>query len=516
MQEENKKTILHNNKLKKVIMNVTFTENEISSLIDQAMTKSETLIKNNLWIEGESILKQILRIDPDHENALRLLSQLYISQKKSLDAIPLYEKILEKIPNDYESLNNLALCYAANKNKEKSLELFKKCIFFYPEIPSTYCNLALQYKNEGNHEESYKIYQQGIERLPQDPNIRYNYAIELAEQKQFDEAIKQYKKSIELNPNFPQAHFNLSLLNLFIGNYEEGWKGYDWRFDYIDVFRRFKERFTGQEWKGEDGTNKTILVYNEQGVGDTIQFARYLPKLKEKGFKVILEVPFELMDIMYQSEGIDEVFLLRSKNIPNYDYHVSIGSLPALLQIYKPFWDGPYIKPTGSSQKYFNNYKQFKKVGICWAGNPIHRNDKNRSCFLKEFKVINDIYNVKLFSLQKDVRPRFWGDMGVVDLTEDCRDMGVVNMGDMLIDFNYTAAIMKCMDYIVTVDSAIAHLAGAMNLPCFLLLPYMADFRWGVEGDKTDWYPSIKLVRQTEPGNYTDPMRKIAHEIKQL
>src|SRR5690606_12860068 len=124
-------------------------------------------------------------------------------------------------------------------------------------------------------------------------------------------------------------------------------------------------------------------------------------KLKERGFKVILEVAYELVDLMSQCSGVDAVVPQRSKKTPAYDYHVSIGSLPAKLGSYEPFFDGPYVAPTGSGAKAFDNYRDCKRVGICWAGNPVHRHDKHRSCFLKDFKHLNKIYNVKLFSLQK-------------------------------------------------------------------------------------------------------------------
>lgn len=494
--------------------NITFTEEEIRELVYQAVAKAEILIKNQRWEEAEAILKQAIRVYPNCEKALRMVSQLLITRNKSEEAIEFYEKLIDLKPNDYESLNNQALCYSAAGDIDKSIKNLKTCVDLYPEKPACYWNLAIQYKEKNDHKSSYDIYKKGIERLPEDADIRYNYAINLAEQQDFEEAIKQYKEAIRLRPDFAAAHFNLSLLNLLLGNYKEGWEGYEWRFEHAQVFKRFKERFAGTEWNGEDGEGKTILVYNEQGAGDLIQFARYIYKLKDRGFHVTLEAPYELIDLMAQCKGVDQVFPVRSKKLGKYDYYVSIGSLPLKLKMYEPFWDGPYLKPTGSGEQAFANYKECNRIGICWAGNPVHRHDKERSCFLKDFKHLNTVRNSKLFSLQKDARTRFWAGQGIVDLTEGCTDMGVVDMSDLLIDFNYTAAILQCMNHIVTVDTAVAHLAGAMGLPCHMLLQYMPDFRWGLKGETTNWYPSMKLHRQVTPGDYNSRLRHVAYEIR--
>lgn len=495
------------------MINLTITEEEIKELLERAVTTSEEHIKNQKLSDAENLLKQALKVNPDFEPALRLLTELLLSQQKGGDAIPYYQNLLKLKPTDQVALNNIALCYAANNQEERSLSIFKKCVELYPNEAASHSNLALQYKNMGMDEDALAAYRKGIEALPHNQDIRFNYGVFLAEKHHFDEAISQYKTAISLKPDFFLPHFNLGLLNLLLGNFEEGWKEYEWRFGH-QVFKKFKNRFSGPEWQGEDGNGKTILVYNEQGAGDLIQFARYLPELKKKGFKVILEVIYDLVDLAAQCEGLDQVIPQRSKNMPAYDYHVSVGSLPLKLGIFEPFFNKKYVEPTGNvDEKVFNNYKQFKKIGICWAGNPVHKHDQYRSCELKYFKHLNGIPNVKLFSLQKDSRPRFWSSRGVVDLTEGCDNMGVVDMSDLLINFNYTAAIMKCMDCVVTVDTAVAHLAGAMNIPCYVLLPEMSDWRWGLNNKTTKWYDSVKLFRQTETGTYDKGLKLITEEI---
>jgi len=495
------------------MINLTFSEEEIKKLVERAVTTSQEYIKSGRLLEAERILKQALRVDPECEPALQILTELLMGQQKGSEAISFYEKILELKPTDRVALNNIALCYATTGQGDKSIETLDKLVDLYPNDPAAHSNLALQYKEMGDDILAQKSYQVGIQTIPDNPDIRFNYGVFLAERLKFQEAIEQYERAIALRSDFFLAHFNLGLLNLLLGNYTAGWRGYEWRFGH-DVFKNFKARFEGPEWHGESGHGKTILVYNEQGAGDAVQFVRYLPELKKKGFKVVFEAIYDLVDLMGQCEGVDQIIPQRPKDMPKYDYHVSIGSLPFKLGIYEPFYSGEYIKPTGAlGSQAFENYEKYVKVGICWAGNPVHRHDSQRSCMLKHFKHLNTI-GTKLFGLQKDSRPRYWVGQGVVDLTEGCEDMGVVDMSDLLINFNYTAAIMKCMDSIVTVDTAVAHIAGAMGLPCYLLLSWLPDWRWGLTGDSTGWYDSVKLVRQTKAGDYESRLKQIAYEIR--
>lgn len=502
------------------MFNIQFSQEELTDLVDRAVEAARGYLKSERWAEAEAILKQTIKVDPECQPALEMLSELLTNRQRGEDAVVYYEKILALKPDDFVALNNAALCYQSLGRFDEAITKLKKCLELYPE-PSTYSNLALQYKEKGDLETAFKYYEEGVSEHPNDPMLRYHYGIALAETTQFEKAISQYRKAIECNPDFTPAHWNLALTNLLLGNYKEGFQGYEYRFAHVPMFDKFRQRFDGKPWNGEMAEgNQTILVYNEQGAGDTIQYARFLPQVKGKGFRVVLEVLPELVELMSQCEGVDEVIPMRYKKKPPHDYQVSIGSLPRILGVDRAdsdlLWKGPYIKPTGSvDEKAFASYAGKFKIGICWAGNPVHSHDKTRSTFLKNFKVLNDLPGVKLFSLQKDSRPRYWGGKGVVDLTEGCDNMSVVDMGDMLINFNYTAAIIKSMDMIITVDTAVAHIAGAMGVPCHLLVSYIPDWRWGLDQKRSAWYPSVEIVRQLKPGDYASRLKKLAYEVKQ-
>jgi Tfp pilus assembly protein PilF len=447
---------------------------------------------------------------------MELLGLTLIKRTKPEEAIPVYKSLLENEPNNYEGINNLAFCYSNLGKREDARLLLKKGICLYPDKSSLYWNLAIQYKEEGNFDEANNIYIDGIKALPDCPELHYNYGICLMEQGRYTSAIDCYDKAIQLDPNHANAHWNKALVLLLMGNYVTGFEEYEWRFKAIPAMEQIRNRFKNKpEWNGE--SNVTILLYSEQGLGDALQFLRYVPLLKSMGCKVIVEAIASLVDLVSTIEGIDQIVQWRSKEIPEYDYHLSLGSLPRvfgtnLLNI--PI-NIPYVKSTGEiDPSNFKDYKNKLKVGICWAGSPYHSMDHIRSCNLREFKSIGDLSNIKLFSLQKETGKRFHKGFGVVDLTDGADDMTVVDMSDLMQDFNYTAAIIEKMDLIITVDTVVAHLAGAMGKKCWVLLPSNPDWRWGSEKETSPWYPSIRLFRQNKGEIWADVFHRVLQELK--
>jgi hypothetical protein len=213
---------------------------------------------------------------------------------------------------------------------------------------------------------------------------------------------------------------------------------------------------------------------------------------------------------------IDSLVEFQSKSIPNYDYHISFGSLPKIFNTNKdniPL-NLPYLKPTGSIDKNnFNVYNGYYKIGICWAGSPQHPNDKDRSCYLKYFDCFSKRKNVKLFSLQKELSKRIYVGKGLVDLTEGADNLSLVDMSDLMKDFNYTAAIIEALDLVITVDTSIAHLCGAMNKDCYVLIHENPDWRWGDFCEKSVWYPSLKLFRKQNKETWSDVLIRLNNSL---
>jgi len=248
-----------------------------------------------------------------------------------------------------------------------------------------------------------------------------------------------------------------------------------------------------------------------------IHFIRYTPVLKERGCHVVVHCPPSLRSVIERCEGVDEVVCRDIVNgqgdeFPDYDYQCSLISLPHLLK--QPMVENKvYIKP----QATFSSKEQYPdtfNIGICWAGSPAHPKDAERSIKLKYFKPIHDMPNVKLFNLQVDMRKRVYSNgISNVDLTEGCDDMRIVDMTNMIQTFEDSATIIDDLDLIISCDTALVHLAGAMGIPCWALIPYNPDWRWGLEDSKTCWYNTVTLIRQKERGNWESAFEEVKDRL---
>jgi hypothetical protein len=318
-------------------------------------------------------------------------------------------------------------------------------------------------------------------------------------------------------------------LLLTIGKFKEGWERYEARWESFPQFKKIKERFDPtKEWVGQDLLGKKILIYVEQGAGDSIQFLRLCKNLKEQGAIVLFEEVSLLTSLMKTCPYIDEIIEV-GKTLPEHDYHQSVMSLPLYLNLGDPVKslvnaDNKYLfvnrndisNPGLLEDHSWEGYKDNFKIGICWAGNPVHKNDMIRSTWLKHFREISKIPNVKLFSIQQDTRRRFWPSSGEVDLCEGADGLMVVDMAPYLRDFNCTASIIERMDLVITVDTSVAHLTGALGKPVWNLLSWHSDWRWRYDTDTTPWYPSMKLFRQKAIGDWEELFCRLHAEITNI
>jgi hypothetical protein len=246
-------------------------------------------------------------------------------------------------------------------------------------------------------------------------------------------------------------------------------------------------------------------LYCEQGIGDLIQFFRFIPLLKDKN--ICIAVPESLQSLIKQNidATIKTVF-----SPEEYDYHCSMISLPFLLGD-NEYHAVAYLHCEKKAN--LENYSELK-IGIAWAGNPQHPGDRTRSCKLEYFKKLQDIPNVKLFSLQKETSPRkYMGEQKEIDLTANCEGMGVVDLSAFINNFEDTASFINAMDLVISVDTSILHLAGALGKKTWALIPYNPDWRWGIESDTTQWYQNMKLYRQGNSSDWNDVFAKIVGDL---
>ena len=412
---------------------------------------------------------------------IELQAALALHQRGQLaEAQLIYEKILRKQSNHFDALHLLGVIFWQTRQLERAVELIDKAIKISP-------NNAAFYSNRG---------------------------LALQDLKQFDAAIASYDKAIQLKPDLADAYWNNSLALLRLGDFSRGWELYEWRWRRDDPI--FEGRgFTKPLWLGiESLQNKTILIHAEQGLGDTIQFCRYVKSVTSIAAKVVLEVQPSLVKLMEELDLSLDI-LARGTTLPNFDYHCPLLSLPLAFQNI-----GDTAIPTESYIKagqariekwrsHFNN-EQFN-IGINWQGNANLKIDIGRSFPLALFEGVASFSKVKLFSLQKNE--------GTEQLNNLPKEMVIESFGEDVDSegaFLDTAAIIKSLDLVITSDTAVAHLAGALGCRVWLVLKWVPDWRWMLDEDSSSWYPSMRLFRQNKADDWEGVFDEIKSELNLL
>ena len=333
----------------------------------------------------------------------------------------------------------------------------------------------------------------------------------------YAEAAASYRRALQLRPSYADARANLGLALLALGDYAQGWTEYEWRTDLPRMARSFAQ----PRWQGEAFAGRTLLVHAEQGLGDTLQFIRFAPLVKQLGGTVLLECPGSLVRVLECCAGVDRI-VASGDPLPHFDIRASVMSLPGILKITLDTLPAsvPYLSANAAGvqawQQELSSYPEFK-VGIVWQGNPgtLHPEwrawDQRRSIPLASFEPLARLPGVRIFSLQK-------GD-GTEQLAERrgqetrAERWGIVELGDRLNDFTDTAAVMMNLDLIISADTSPVHLAGALGRPAWVALPHTGCWRWLVERPDSPWYPTLRLFRQPRPGAWAEVFAQMRDEL---
>ena len=511
-----------------------------NEIIDEALEKSNELIASKPRI-AEVLLKQLLKVDSENLFGLQLLGLCKQRLGEYDESVEIIKKSLELDPSNADNWNNLGLSYGGLEKNDKAIECIQKA----NELKNDYLfknNLALQYRSKGDYENAVRYLKEAIEEK-ENSQLWVNLAGVYGEQNMIEESEKCCVRALKIDPNNAAAYIDLAFSYFYQGNFEKGFAAYEYRFLYYPQMQYYLNSYDmSKVWDGSQDLNgKRFLIYGEQGMGDIIQFTRYIKDLKNLGAHVIVNCTPRIDSLIKKIEGVDEttnkdVTSNSDDEFPDYDYQCCIISLPYLLNK-KEICGKPYIKiETDSFKEYMKEeYGSTFKVGIVWAGSPVHPNDKKRSIHLKHFKSLSEIDNVKLFNLQVDTRPRQYGirfcgsstsdasnfekfqdTENIVDYNEDCEDMKVIDLTNMIEKYEDTAVILTGLDLVICCDTSVAHLAGAMGIPVWIAVSYNSDWRWQVEGDKTVWYDSARLYRQTERGKWEDVFERIEKDLNEI
>ncbi len=424
------------------------------------------------------------------------------------------------------ALNAAASIYMTRLGEEdKALELWINAVSADPKNAVAQNNLACALLKIGKCEKALEHSCKAVELSETPQEVCYfTKGNILSKLGRYDEAATCFEKTLEINPQSSMTHILLGNLYLAMSRFKEGLAHDEWRFA-AGHSKRFRQRFIGVDWDGESSLEgKLVCLFNEQGSGDAIQYSRYIPMLRMLGCRLMAEVQGELVELFESTSWFEEVHV-QSINapttVPPHDYAISIGSLPYLFDSnLDSIPIDPYLSvENGNLKEKLVGHDDCFKVGIIWAGSKWHKNDKNRSCYLKYFKPLSQIPGVKLFSLQKGDMVRAWMNDGanvldgsenyeVVNLLDDV-DFEVVDLSESINSFKDTADALQGLDLLICVDTSAAHLAGATGRPAWVLLPHHFEWRW-----QKKWYRSVRTLHQPQPGDWHGLMVNVTDELK--
>lgn len=429
-------------------------------------------------------------------------------------ALQAYRRVLAARPDQPDLLNNCGLLLLDLKRIDEAIECYDRALRARPAFAEVLNNRGLALQELRRFDDALADFDRAIEIDHRLADAHANRGNALQELVRHRDALASYEAALRIRPDFEGIYLNQSLSWLVLGDLKLGWPKYEWRWKSKQRTQRVRE-FSVPLWSGSESLrDKTILLHAEQGLGDTIQFCRYARVLAEQGAAVLLEVQPPLRALLESVQGVNRV-LSSEETPPPFDYHCPLLSLPLACGT-----DLPSIPPSheylGRSESLVRKAQAWHdrlgpatrpRIGLVWSGNPNHKNDINRSLPLVDFsRILSD--RADYYCLQNEVRD---ADRHVLTAHPEIR-----YVGDDLRDFSDTAALIANLDLVVSIDTSVAHLAGAMGKPLWLLLPANPDWRWLLERDDSPWYESARLFRQPRPSHWEDVVTTLKAEVERF
>lgn len=426
--------------------------------------------------EAEAVYRHVTCLDSGHAKAYTNLGCMLHLQGRLDEAITCYRRALQLEPGQPEALRNYALIAGGLQELEEAVAGFEAHLLTHPLDASAHHQLAHLHLRLGRYEQ----------------------------------ALAGYEQAITLEPDQAEYHFARAQLLLRLERYAEGWQEYAWRWR-LTMFNAPMHRFVQPLWGGERLEQGTLLVHGETGFGDMFQFVRYVELAAERCARVVVECQPALQTLILGVPGVSQV-VVQGGRLPAFDAHIPLISFPGVFEttIHSIPWRGPYIQAdTQRMQDWVERVAasgaRERKIGLVWTGNPQNAGNRERSVTLQQFAPLVQATQASFFSLQKGAEAAQPGDvpagMHFLDLTQQIRD------------FSDTAALLAQLDLVITVDTSVAHLAGAMGRSTWVLLPFSADWRYHVGRADNPWYPSMRLFRQESSGDWGPPLRQLQQAL---
>jgi tetratricopeptide (TPR) repeat protein len=452
--------------------------------------------------------QEALKCDLDRAEGFAGLGLVFLALRDFARALTSYEQGLRLAPDDAELLNGRGVALLELRRPREALECFDRLLIGSPDHADALGNRGNALMRLNRLEEAVRAYDRAIPLARKNAPLLANRAAAVRRLDRPDEALKNALEALAITPDFAHARFVEAVARLSLGDFAAGWRAYEsrWHVGWLASQRR---DYGAPLWLGKDSLDgKTILLHAEQGLGDTIQFARYAQLLAAQGATVVLEVQQPLVRLLSKLRGVAKI-VARKEPLPHYDFHCPLLSLPlacgTTLETIPA--EIPYLAPQPADAAHWHARLPPRRplVGLVWSGERSHDNDLNRSVGFETLAPLLDSPGVAFVSLQHEIREE---DRAALEARSD-----VVRIGGEFKDFADTAAAIAALDAVIAVDTAVAHLAGALGKPLFLLLPYAADFRWLRGRDDSPWYPSARLFRQPQFGDWNGAVTRLREEL---
>jgi tetratricopeptide (TPR) repeat protein len=478
-------------------------------LTDAHYNRGNTLAALDRHEEAIAGYESALRVVPDRSDILTNYAIALLEIERFDEAMSCLSRALAGDPENIVVLTNLGNAHVRTKRPAEALSWYDRALALHPGHAEALTGRGTALGALGRFDEALASFDEALRIEPKAFATHLNRGNSLLALARLDEALRSYDEAIALDPENPEAHFNAAIARLCRGDFRAGWKEYEYRWKKKE-FATLRNDLP--QWRGEQELRgKTIFLVAEQGFGDVIQFVRYAPLIAGRGAKVVLGVQRPLKALLATVAGVSQV-LGDSEPLPDFDLSCPLLSLPLAFgtELATIPANVPYIRPYEERVARWRDRLPQRgrlRVGVCWAGTSAHSNNNRRSLPLARFATVLSVPDVDFVSLQREVED---SDSAIL------RDYGVVELGREFEDFADTAAVLSMLDLVITVDTSVAHLAGAMAKATGVLIPFAPDFRWMLHRTDSPWYPTMRLFRQTAMGDWSEPLARIRQELTAL
>jgi tetratricopeptide (TPR) repeat protein len=456
--------------------------------------------------EAAASYRQALAIRPDIPETQNNLGNALREQGRLEDAVACYHAAIALRPGFAEAHNGLGVALQKLWRPDEASACYRRAIDLRPDYSEAHNNLGTALQEQGQPDEAVASIRRALVLRPDFAEAHSSLGTALQEQRRLDEAIACFRRAIALNPDYPDAHTNLGMALLAQGDWTAGWQEYEWRWktsDFVKTGRAFGQPL----WRGEAADGRTVLIHAEQGFGDTLQFCRYLPLVAARGLRVIVEAPGPLVRLLRSMPGVERV-VQPGEALPDFDLHCPLLSLPlalgttlATVPAAVPYLQVDPAQAAVWQARIAGLARSGPRIGLVWAGSPGKVADVRRSLPPERLAPLFGLAGLHFFSLQKD-GPAAPGRFPLTDCMKE------------MTDFADTAALVVNLDLVISVDTAVAHLAGALGRPVWVLDRYDPCWRWLAGRRDSPWYPTLRIYRQPQPGDWEPVLAQVVRDLR--